>query len=206
VVALLYLLIRVVCIGTLPDLAQSQRPLADAGVRFLGTAGGAIISAGAIISITGNLNVILLSGSRVPFAMAEQKQLPAFIARVHRRFFTPHVAILLTAALMLVLTLRSSFVAALTISAIARLITYAATCAALPVLRRRPDAPQAMFRLFAGTVIAPAALLLAAWLLANSTRIEAYQAAMAGAAGLAIYAAYRFLGKEKRDPLEVRRS
>lgn len=39
-----------------------------------------------MISITGNLNILVLSGSRVPFAMAEQGQLPSFIARVHPRF------------------------------------------------------------------------------------------------------------------------
>src|SRR5262249_52808365 len=89
-VALVYILIQVVCIGTLPDLANSQKPLADAGSRFLGAAGGAIISAGAIISIIGNLNIGLLSGSRVPFAMAERKQLPAFVAAANQRFFTPH--------------------------------------------------------------------------------------------------------------------
>src|SRR5438874_8080891 len=100
VVAVLYILIQVVCVGTLPELAQSQKPLADAGMRFMGAAGGAIISAGAIISITGNLNILVLSGSRVPFAMAEQGQLPSCIAKVHRRFSTPHVAIVITAGLM----------------------------------------------------------------------------------------------------------
>ena len=58
VVAILYIMIQVVCVGTLPGLAQSQKPLADAGSQFLGAAGGAIISAGAIISITGNLNIL----------------------------------------------------------------------------------------------------------------------------------------------------
>jgi len=98
VIALLYILIQVVSVGTLPELAQSQKPLADAGVRFMGAAGGAIISAGAIISILGNLNILVLSGSRIPFAIAEQQQLPAFIASIHRRFATPYVAILITAA------------------------------------------------------------------------------------------------------------
>src|SRR5712664_818109 len=66
VVAFLYILIQIVCVGTLPELGQSQKPLADAATRFLGTAGGSIISAGAIISITGNLNILVLSGSRIP--------------------------------------------------------------------------------------------------------------------------------------------
>jgi amino acid transporter len=195
VVAILYIMIQVVCVGTLPELAQSQRPLADAGSRFLGTAGGAVISAGAIISITGNLNILLLSGSRLPFAMAEQKQLPAFIGSIHTRFFTPYVSILLTAALMLFLTLNTSFLAALTISTIARLVTYAATCIALPWFRARSDAPAPAFRLPGGTVIAILSLLLIVWLLMNSTWVEAKAAAVAGAVGLVIYFAYRLYSK-----------
>ena len=191
VVAFLYILVQVVCVGTLPELAQSQKPLADAGTRFMGAAGGAIISAGAIVSITGNLNILILSGSRLPFAMAEQRQLPAFIGSVHRKFATPYVAILLTAAVMLFLTLKSSFVAALTISAIARLVTYGATCISLPTFRRRADAPPAKFHLPYGTVIAILALLLAVWLLANSTWQEARAAAIAAAVGLLIYLAFR---------------
>jgi len=195
-VALLYILIQVVCIGTLPELAASQRPLADAASRFLGHAGGALISAGALISIVGNLNIILLSGSRVPFAMAEQNQLPSFVGLVHQRFFTPYVAILISAAVMLVLTLSGTFIYALTISAIARLLTYAATCAALTVFRRRKDAPPAMFNLPGGTVAALASLTLAAWLLSNSTLMEARDACIAALVGLLVYFVYRLLQRQ----------
>ena len=191
VVAFLYIMIQIVCVGTLPGLGQSQKPLADAGSRFLGTAGGAIISAGAIISITGNLNILLLSGSRLPFAMAEQKQLPAFVGSIHRKFFTPWVSILITAGLMLFLTLKSSFVAALTISTIARLVTYAATCIALPVFRARPEVPAPAFRLPGGTVIAILSLLLIIWLLMNSTLAEAKVSAYAAGVGLLIYFGYK---------------
>lgn len=190
VVAILYIMIQVVCVGTLPGLAQSQKPLADAGSQFLGAAGGAIISAGAIISITGNLNILLLSGSRLPFAMAEQKQLPAFVGSIHRKFFTPYVSILITAGLMMFLTLKSSFVAALTISTIARLVTYGTTCLALPVFRARGNAPAAMFRLPGGTVVAILSLLLIVWLLLNATLNEVRATAYAAAAGLLIYLAY----------------
>jgi amino acid transporter len=190
VVAILYIMIQVVCVGTLPGLAQSQKPLADAGSQFLGVAGGAIISAGAIVSITGNLNILLLSGSRLTFAMAEQKQLPAFIGSVHRKFFTPWVSILITAGLMLFLTLKSSFITALTISAIARLFTYAATCLALPILRRR-DRPEALFHLRGGTVVAILSLLLIVWLLLNVTLQEAKSTAIAAGVGLAIYFGHR---------------
>jgi amino acid transporter len=204
VVAVIYIFVQIVCIGTLPGLGNSTKPLADAGQHFLGTAGGAIISAGAIISIVGNLNILVLSGSRVPFAIAEQKQLPAFLARVHQRFATPHVAIMITAAVMMIMTLKSSFAAALTISAIARLVTYVATCVALPVLRRRKDVAAAVFKVPGGSIIAVASLLLAGWLLTNNLlgdlraskswwAIEAIQATIAAAAGLLIYLTYRAL-------------
>ena len=201
VVATVYLLVQVVCLGTLPQLASSTKPLADAAQNFMGTAGAAIISAGAIISIAGNLNILVLSGSRLPFAFAEQKHLPAVVARVHRRFFTPYVAIAITASAMLILTLKSSFVAALTISAIARLVTYAVTCAALPVLRRRKGVSPAMFRTPGGTIIAIAALILAAWLLANSTLREAVQASVAAAVGLLIYFGYRLIRLVRRNSM-----
>lgn|SRR5215813_4348778 len=195
VVATIYILIQVVCVGTLPELAQSQKPLADAGTRFMGAAGGALISAGAVISITGNLNIVLLSGSRVPFAMAEQKQLPSLIGKLHSRFATPYVAIICTAAIMLLLTIKQSFVQAITISAVARLLTYAATCAALPVLRRR-SGPPPLFYLRGGTIIAFLVLALSAWLLLNSTWAEAKAAAIVAAVGLVIYLLYRAMSSE----------
>ncbi|HEX6045910.1 MAG TPA: amino acid permease [Pyrinomonadaceae bacterium] len=198
VVAIIYILVQVVCVGTLPGLAQSQKPLADAGSHFLGTAGGAIISAGAVISITGNLNILLLSASRLPFAMAEQNQLPKLLGSIHTRFFTPYIAILITAALMLFLTLKSSFVQALTISTLARLVTYGATCLALPLFRYRSDAQPAAFRLPGGTLIAILALLLIVWLLAHSTLKEAQATAIAAGVGLLIYISYWFYSRSRR--------
>ena len=223
VVATIYILVQVVCVGTLPGLGQSTKPLADAGTHFLGTAGGAIISAGAIISITGNLNILLLSGSRLPFAMAEQKQLPKLIGSVHKRFFTPYIAIFITAGLMLFLTLKSSFVEALTISTLARLVTYAATCLALPlfrrdtstpgarfpgkkvltflwslVVRRRRETLPARFQLTGGTVIAVLCLLLIVWLLVNSKLEEAKVTAKAAGVGLLIYFSYWIYSRSRK--------
>ncbi len=191
IVTAFYLLIQVVCIGTLVDFGKTERPLADAAQSFLGPIGASLIAAGAITSIIGNLNVNLLSSPRIPFAMALQGELPQGLAAVHKRFRTPHIAILLTAALVLALTLSSSLIYALTVSTIARLLAYAATCAALPRLRYKKDAPPAMFVLPAGIVVSVIAILLSLWLLSNSTLIEAVDSAIALAAGLVIYFLYR---------------
>ena len=192
VVTLLYILIQLICIGTLPGLASSSRPLADASRVFLGSAGAAIISVGALISIVGNLNVILLAGSRLPFAMAERDEIPKFFAKTHKKFHTPHVSIVLTAGLMLALTLEGTFVKALTVSAIARLLAYGATGIALIVLRRRSDVPAALFKVPAGSLIALLSIILSIWLLTNSTFAEARSAAIAVLIGLLIYYLHKF--------------
>ncbi len=191
VVAVLYISVQVVCIGTLPALATSQRPLADASSIFLGKAGGAIISAGVIVSIVGNLNIIILAGSRLPFAMSERGELPRIISATHKRFRTPHVAILITSGAMLALTLWSTFSKQVNLSVIARLVSYSVTCAALLVFRRKGGAPPAIFKAPAGAAVAVAALLLAGWLLSNSSWLDARDSAVAAAVGLLIYFVFR---------------
>jgi amino acid transporter len=199
VVVVLYFLIQLVAIGTLPGLAGSARPLADAGGRFLGPWGATLITTGAVVSILGNLNVIVMAGSRLPFAMAEGGQLPALFGAVHPRFRTPHVAIVATALASLLLTLSGTFVYAATISVIARLLSYAATCAALPVLRRRPGAPAAMFRAPAGVAVSVAALSLVGWLLSHSTLRQARDAGIAAMIGLLLYLGPLMIRKRVHD-------
>ena len=193
VVAALYVLIQLVCIGTLPELATSSRPLADAASRVIGPAGAAVIVAGALVSVTGTMNVVVLTTPRLLYAMAEQGDLPRALAATHARYRTPHVAILFSAAVMLVFTLSSTFVTALTISTISRLLAYAAACVALPVLRRRTEVEPATFVLPGGLAIPGVAVVLTAWLLSSSSRAELIAVAGAAAAGWLVYLVARHL-------------
>ena len=203
----LFLLIQVVCIGTLPQLAYSQRPLADASQTFLGRIGPTIISAGALVGILGTLNVITLACTRLPFAMATQGQLPLFLARVHPRFRTPHVSILVCALLVLLLSLTGTFIYAVKVTVITRVIVYASTCLALPLLRRRNrnslearssgEGPGS-FTVPGGVLISIISLLLCLGLLANSGWREARDVAIAVAIGLVVYLATRLRSRKKR--------
>jgi APA family basic amino acid/polyamine antiporter len=190
----LFLLIQIVCIGTLPNLSESGRPLADASQIFLGRAGPAIISAGALVGIFGTLNVIMLACTRLPFAMAAQGQLPGPLARVHSRFRTPHVSIIVCAACALLLALPGTFIYALNLTVITRVIVYASTCAALPVLRWRAKknsseaVDAAEFKAPAGGLISIVCIILCFGLLANSGWREARDVVIAMAIGLALYA------------------
>jgi amino acid transporter len=187
VIVLVYLLVQTVCIGTLPDLAQSERPLADASLRFLGSPGASMIAAGALVSIGGTLNALMFATPRVLFALGENRQLPRMFSRTHPRFHTPVVATGVTAAVMLSLALFTTFISALTISAVVRLIVYTTTCAALPVLRRKSGSPRPAFSLPLGPLLSAGAVVLNVWLLSNSPFNELRLAGMALFIGFILY-------------------
>ncbi len=194
--AVLFIVIQIVAIGTLPELAKSERPLADAAGQFMGSFGAAFIALGAVVSILGNLNGGFLAASRMPFAMAEQNELPAVIGATHARFKTPYVSLLLTAAAMLLLTIQSSFISALTIATITRLLVYATTCASLPVFRSRSNAPEAKFIAPFGIAASALSLILTAWLLTNvDFKKEGIAILIAAVVGLIIYFVYSFYRK-----------
>ncbi len=194
--AVLFIVIQIVAIGTLPELAQSERPLADAAGRFLGSFGAAFIVVGALVSILGNLNGGFLAASRIPFAMAEQGEIPRIIGKTHEKFKTPYVSLLITSAMMFILTVQSSFITALTIATITRLIVYATTCASLPVFRYEKNAPEAKFIAPFGIAAAVLSLLLTVWLLTNvDFRKEGVTILIAAIVGLILYFAYRFFGR-----------
>lgn len=151
VVTGVYVLAQVVATGTLPDLAASRTPLADSAQLTMGAAGALVISLGAIFSMSGNIAGQVLAGSRYLYALAEQGDLPRWFARVHPRFNTPSNATIFTTAVTLVLALSGSFAALAAVSAIARLLVYAGTCAATLAFR----APGLAARVAPATFVVP---------------------------------------------------
>ena len=191
-VVALYTAIQLVCVATLPDLAQSERPLADAAALFAGSWGGTAISLGAVISCLGVFGPGFTPGTRLLYAMAEQGQLPALLARVHGGFRTPHWSILLTSLAILVLALSGSFIYLAKLSLIARVAVFAVTCAALPLMRRRHDLPEPAFRLPAGSFLGYGGAALCVLFLAASSMRELLDVAIAVMVGLAIFGLYQF--------------
>ena len=200
IVAIVYIAVQIVCIGTLPGLAASERPLADSASMFMGTFGAAFITIGAVLSIIGNLHVGVLSSSRLLFAMSEQGELPSAIGTTHKKYKTPYVSILLTGVFIFVLTIGSSFITAVAIATITRLLVYATTCLALPIYRKRKDAPEAKFVAPLGIVACVLSVGLIVWLL---TRVdfakEGLPILVAAVAGLVIYSVYRLFGRAARN-------
>ncbi len=201
IIVAFYILIQIVSIGTLPELASSERPLADAAENFVGTYGATFIVFGALVSILGNLNVGLFATTRLLFAMAEQKDVPNFIGKVSDKFKTPHIAIVLTGIGIFFYTAFSSFIAALTISTITRLIVYAMTCLALPIFRNRDDAPEAGFIAPLGLFACIVSVLLMIWLLYFVELRDIYQLAIFVVAGMIFYILNTLVSKKNSDSL-----
>lgn len=136
VVGAVTVLAQVVAVGTVDNLAKSATPLADAAATFMGGPGALLIGIGALASMTGNLAGQILTGSRMLFALAERGDLPRVFARVHPVRRTPVTAILFTAGVALALAVSGSFAMLAIASAVARLVTYAASCGAAVLLGR----------------------------------------------------------------------
>lgn len=159
VIASCYLLTQIVAMRTVPHLAGSERPLADAARVLLGPIGAGFIALGAMISTSGYLSAQIVGVPRQTYAMAERGDFPQVFAGVHPRFRTPYVSIIIWAGLVLSLAIYGNFIWNAIISAGARLVTYAVACASLIRLRQlRPQADA--FRLPAGHLIAAAGIAL----------------------------------------------
>ena len=166
---LVYLLVQWAALTTVPNLASSPRPLADAARNAMGHAGAVLISVGAVISVFGNLTANLLGVPRITFAMAEQGDFPKFFAAVHTRFRTPYVSICAFAFLLWAFALFGSFTWNAVLSATGRLLYYAAICIAIPVLRKKLPR-QAQVRLPGGLLLAGLGLAICAVLMTAVNR------------------------------------
>lgn len=189
IVAVVMTLVQIVAMGTLPNLAASRTPLADASLLFIGVWGALLMTSGGAISMTGNNVGQALSGSRNLYALAEQGDLPSWFGRVHSRFQTPVVAIVFTSVLALGLALFGDFRTLAASSAVSRLIVYAGTCAAVLALRRQG---RASFTIPGGPLVPVLALVISLAILFGATPIQRQVGLIALVVGAALYLVARW--------------
>jgi basic amino acid/polyamine antiporter, APA family len=106
-VGLLYILVNAAVQYVLPAsaVAVSERPASEAVALVLGTTGAGLVSAAMAISMLVTLNGTIMSGARVPFAMARDGYFFKSLAEVHPRFRTPSIALIVQGALAIILLL-----------------------------------------------------------------------------------------------------
>jgi APA family basic amino acid/polyamine antiporter len=164
---------------TAREVGASQRVAADMMRRVAGNWGAGAVSIAAMISIFAALNGSILSGSRVPYAMARDHRFFSAAARVHPQYCTPGVSILALSGWSAVVVLSGRYEQLYTYVIFASWILYGMTAAAVIVLRRkRPDLPRP-YRTLAYPVL-PVLFVVAAILLVLSTLLDSPRESLLG--------------------------
>jgi basic amino acid/polyamine antiporter, APA family len=125
-------------------IAKSQRPASDAIELTLGPVGAGVVSAGMALSMLVAMNGTIMTGGRMPFAMARDGYFFKALAEVHPRFRTPSTALVLQAIFAtILLLLGGSFRQFFSLAIFAEWLFYLLTVAALFILRwREPLVPR----------------------------------------------------------------
>ena len=202
VVAALYILTNAAVQYVLPasQIAASLRPMSDAAAAA-GHFGAALVSAGMALSILVTLNGTIMSGARVPFAMARDGHFFRALAEVHPRFHTPSAALIVQLLLSIALLLfAGSFRQLFSLAIFAEWLFYMIAASTVFALRRtQPDSPRP-FRAW-GYPFVPALFVAAAAVLLYYTFTENLRNSAWGlvviAAGLPVY--WVFAKRRRRD-------
>jgi APA family basic amino acid/polyamine antiporter len=99
VLILLYTTVVIVAIGIVPPevLSEKSSPIAFVAEQALGPVGGVLITIGLAIAGLAATNEAILAQSRVLYAMSRDGYMPKALGKIHKRFFTPHIAIMVGA-------------------------------------------------------------------------------------------------------------
>jgi basic amino acid/polyamine antiporter, APA family len=196
-VGVLYVLVNAGVQYVLPAnaIAASQRPASDAVALVVGRFGASIVSAGMAVSMLVTLNGTIMSGARVPFAMARDGYFFRALAEVHPRFHTPSAAIVVQAVLSIILLLLGgNFRQFFSLAIFAEWLFYMIAGSTVFVFRWRDPQAARPYRVF-GYPFVPAAFIAVAAVLLYYTFRENWPYSMYGLlvilAGIPVFAWFR---------------
>jgi basic amino acid/polyamine antiporter, APA family len=205
-VGLLYVLVNAGVQYVLPAnaIAVSPRPASDAVALIMGRMGAGIVSAGMAVSMLVTLNGTIMSGARVPFAMARDGYFFNALAEVHPRFHTPSVAIVVQAALsILLLLLGANFRQLFSLAIFAEWLFYMIAASTVFVFRwREPQAPRP-YRMWGYPVVPAVFVLVAAALLGYTfwnDRPNSYYGVLVILAGIPVFGYFSSLRRKSQSP------
>ncbi len=134
----LYLMANVVYFHVLPfaQVAGSQHVASDVVQSFAGSRGAAWLTVAMAVSALGALHVVVLTGARIPYAMARDGVFFRFAERLHSSFRTPSGALIFLGTIAALLALTGTFEELYSLFVFAVWIFFALAAIALLRLRR----------------------------------------------------------------------
>ena len=184
IVGALYVLVNAGVQYVLPAaaVAATPRPASDAVALVMGSLGASIVSAGMALSMLVTLNGTTMSGARVPFAAARDGYFFPSVAKIHPRFLTPSVAILLQLGLAVALLLvGENFRQLFSLAIFAEWLFYMITASTVFVFRQRDPEAERPYRVW-GYPIVPALFVAASGVLLYYTFTDNLRNSAAGTA------------------------
>lgn len=139
VVVVVYVLVNVVYLRALglSGLGSTMAPAADAARRLFGAAAGRFVAASIAISTFGFLDLAVLAPTRVYYAMAADGLFFSGVARLHPRYRTPSLAILIQSSWATLLMFTGTYAQLLDSVVFADWIFFGLTVGSVFVFRRR---------------------------------------------------------------------
>jgi APA family basic amino acid/polyamine antiporter len=141
-IGVLYLLVNITYFHVLPlsAAASSQHIASDAVQSFAGPSGATWLTIAMALSALGALHVVILTGARIPYAMARDGVFFRFAGRIHPSFHTPSGSLLFLGIVATLLALTGTFEELYSLFVFAVWIFFALTAIALLRLRwTEPD-------------------------------------------------------------------
>jgi APA family basic amino acid/polyamine antiporter len=202
IVIAVYVFINMAFLFVLPvdEMKNSDLVARTAAEKIFGLAGGTVISIAVIISAFGALNGSILATARVQFAMARKGMFFESLGRVHPKFATPHISLLVQGIWSAVLVLSGSFDTISDYVIFAAWLFYMLGAFGIFILRRKmPDAPR-KFKMW-GYPWTPAIFVIFSFLFLVNTIISDTENAMMGLmlilSGLPFYFYIRYRNKKQ---------
>ena len=136
------------------QMAAARSPASNMAQLVLGTSGAAVITAGIALSMLVTLNGTVMSGARIPFAVARDGYFFPALARVHPVFHTPWAAIIVQAMLSVLLLLAAaSFKQLLELAIFSEWLFYLIASSTIFVFRRRMPNAERPYRAWGYPVV-----------------------------------------------------
>lgn len=150
------------------DVAGSNRVAADMMARIYGAGAAGAVTVAVLLSIIAALNGSILSGARVPYAMARDGLFFQFQARVHPQFRTPGNAVISLCVWSCIVLLSGWYDDLYNFVIFGSWILYLLTAVSVFVLRRKRPALPRPYRVIGYPVVPVLFVGMAVLLLANT--------------------------------------
>lgn len=170
-----YVMVQLVAQGVLGEELKkyTSAPLAETARRIMGNPGFVLLVAGAALSMFGNLSGQILNVPRVLYALSRDKVIPVpYFSRVHKKYKTPHTAIIIYSIIGLCVAVAGSFEKLAVISTSTALLLYLGVVMAVVKLRFTQKASAEEFQVPGGLIIPILSILIILYFLSHLSRNE----------------------------------